>query len=181
MKKNNSDKLSIIQTISFVPVLIIGICFNSCSNNQEIKGDMQNTKVIEGRENQVENEIFPIPPPPPPSAPLGKIFPHDDFESNSIRDKPEFPGGDAELLKYVAKKTVYPKEAKEKRIQGTVYVRFVVAKTGAVDNITIMRPANPILEAEAIRVIKSLPKWKPGMENGQPVAVNFIIPVKFNL
>jgi periplasmic protein TonB len=71
--------------------------------------------------------------------------------------------------------------AQEANIEGTVYIRFVVTKTGDVDNVTIARAVDPLLDQEALRVVKSIPKWTPGKNNGNPVKVWFIIPVKFKL
>jgi protein TonB len=103
------------------------------------------------------------------------------FESFAIQEKPMFPGGDAELIKYVAEHTKYPVIAQESGIEGTVYIRFVVTKTGDVGQATVMRAVDPNLEEEALRVVKNLPKWTPGKNNGNPVNVWFIIPVKFKL
>jgi periplasmic protein TonB len=103
------------------------------------------------------------------------------FESFAIQEKPMFPGGDAELIKYVAEHTKYPVIAQENGIEGTVYIRFVVTKSGDVGQATVMRTVDPLLEEEALRVVKSLPKWTPGKNNGNPVNVWFIIPVKFKL
>jgi periplasmic protein TonB len=103
------------------------------------------------------------------------------FESFAIQEKPAFPGGDAELIKYVAEHTKYPVIAQENGIEGTVYIRFVVTRTGDVGEAKVMRAVDPLLEEEALRVVKALPKWTPGKNNGNPVNVWFIIPVKFKL
>jgi TonB family protein len=178
MRKNNSKKLSVLKTMLIIPILMMGIYLISCSKKQEIKEDLQKMKVVKGQENQIDSEMMPPPPPPPP---VEKINANDVFESNAIEVKPIYPGGDVELIKYVAQNTVYPKQAVEKGIEGTVYIRFVVTKTGEIANATVMRSVDPLLEAEAIRVVKSLPKWKPGMHKSQPVNVWFIMPVKFKL
>jgi periplasmic protein TonB len=98
-----------------------------------------------------------------------------------IKEKPLFPGGDTELLRYIAENTKYPVSAQEANIEGTVYIRFVVSKTGDVDNVTIARSVDPVLDQEALRVVKTIPKWTPGKNNGNPVKVWFIIPVRFKL
>jgi protein TonB len=103
------------------------------------------------------------------------------FESFAIQEKPQFPGGDAALIQYVAEHTKYPVIAQENGIEGTVYIRFVVTKSGDVGEAKVMRAVDPLLEEEALRVVKSLPKWTPGKNNGNPVNVWFIIPVKFKL
>jgi TonB family protein len=86
-----------------------------------------------------------------------------------------------EMMKFLARTTIYPKEAAEKGIQGTVYVSFIVNKDGKITNIKTIRSANPILEAEAIRLAKSMPDWTPGKQNGNLVRVVFTMPVKFVL
>ena len=103
------------------------------------------------------------------------------FESFAIQEKPAFPGGDAELMKYVAEHTKYPTAALENGIEGTVYIRFVVTRSGEVGEAKVLRAVDPLLEEEALRVVKSMPKWTPGKNNGNPVNVWFIIPVKFML
>ena len=103
------------------------------------------------------------------------------FESFAIQEKPSFPGGDAELLKYVAEHTKYPVAALENGIEGTVHIRFVVTRTGDVGEAKVLRAVDPLLEEEALRVVRGMPKWTPGKNNGNPVNVWFIIPVKFVL
>jgi protein TonB len=113
-----------------------------------------------------------------------EIIPNIDDSEHSVielKEKPLFPGGDNGLLKYIAENTVYPIVALESNIQGTVYIRFVVTKTGDVGKVTLIRSADPLLDEEALRVVKTIPKWTPGKNNGNPVNVWFIIPVKFEL
>jgi TonB family protein len=75
----------------------------------------------------------------------------------------------------------YPQEARENNVQGKVYVRFIVTKTGDVDSVTVQRGVDPSLDAEAVRVVKALPKWKPGMQRGVPVNVYYTVPINFSL
>jgi protein TonB len=104
------------------------------------------------------------------------------YEPISLEEQPRFlPDGDKSLLKYIGENTVYPLIAQENGIEGTVYVRFVVTRSGEIGKATVMRAVDPDLEAEALRVVKSMPKWVPGKHNGNPVNVWFIIPVKFKL
>ena len=98
-----------------------------------------------------------------------------------VEDMPEFPGGELALRKYIAENVRYPVMAKENDIQGTVYVRFVVDKDGSVNNVEILRGADPLLDREAIRVVESLPKWKPGKQRGKAVKVSHSVPIKFAL
>jgi len=103
------------------------------------------------------------------------------IELFAVQEKPSFPGGDAGLLKYVGENTKYPVPALESGIEGTVHIRFVVTRTGDVGEAKVLRAVDPLLEEEALRVVKSMPKWSPGKNNGNAVNVWFIIPVKFVL
>lgn len=94
---------------------------------------------------------------------------------------PQFPGGEAEMMSYVGKNLRYPTIDQENGTQGRVIVRFVVTKTGAIDQVEIMRGISPTADREAMRVVKSMPKWIPGKQNGKPVAVYFNLPVLYRL
>jgi protein TonB len=98
-----------------------------------------------------------------------------------VEDMPEFPGGELALRKYIAENVRYPEMAKENDIQGTVYVRFVVDEQGKVTNVEVMRGVDPLLDKEAVRVVQSLPKWKPGKQRGKAVKVSHSVPIKFAL
>jgi protein TonB len=98
-----------------------------------------------------------------------------------VEQNPEFQGGLEALLKYLQKKIQYPALAQESGIQGTVFVQFVVSKTGKISNVKILRGIGGGCDEEAIRVTKEMPNWIPGRQNGQPVPVMFQIPVKFQL
>ena len=98
-----------------------------------------------------------------------------------VEQMPEFPGGAAELYHYISKNIRYPQEAKEKGIQGRVFIGFIVEKDGSISNVRNLRGVDSELDAEAIRVIQSLPKWKPGKHNGEFVRVSYQIPIVFKL
>lgn len=95
---------------------------------------------------------------------------------------PVFNGGDQEILNYIGKNTVYPEAAKLNNIAGRVIVKLVVEKDGSVAHVEILQGVDPLLDAEAVRVVNTLPKFeKPGILNGKPVAVNYMIPITFTL
>ena len=94
---------------------------------------------------------------------------------------PEFPGGDAGLMKYIQNNVKYPPIAKEYNITGKVFVSFIVDKSGSVSDVKIARGVDKSLDAEALRVVKSLPKYKPGKQRGKAVRVMFTIPINFTL
>ena len=89
-----------------------------------------------------------------------------------VEEMPMFPGGDAALLKYIGENTVYPEVAKENNIQGRVIVRFCVTAKGGVSQVSVLKGVDPELDAEAIRVVNTLPPFKPGKQGGKPVPVD---------
>jgi protein TonB len=153
----------------------------------------------------------PPPPPPPPPAPEIEIVEDDveieeeveimDVEADQetiieveeveeesgpdfftiVEDMPAFPGGDAALLKYIAQNVEYPPIAKENGITGVVYVSYIVGKDGKVRDVKVVRGADPFLDKEAKRVVKTLSGYKPGKQRGKPVPVQFTIPIRFVL
>lgn len=99
-----------------------------------------------------------------------------------VQEMPEFPGGSQAMFKYLAENIQYPAIAKENNIQGRVVCSFTVNKDGSLSNIeVVLSGGDASLDKEAVRVIKSMPKWKPGMQLGKPVRVQYTIPVKFQL
>ena len=98
-----------------------------------------------------------------------------------VEKQPEFPGGMSELMKFLAKSIKYPVIAQENGIQGRVVCSFVVNRDGSIVDIQVMRGVDPSLDKEAVRVISTMPKWKPGEQRGKPVRVRFILPVQFRL
>jgi periplasmic protein TonB len=98
-----------------------------------------------------------------------------------VEQMPKFPGGDLELRKFLANSVKYPVDAMKNKIQGKVFVGFVIGKDGSVKDAKIVRGADPLLDAEALRVVKSSPKWQPGKQKGKEVAVQYTIPINFVL
>lgn len=99
----------------------------------------------------------------------------------AVEQMPQFPGGNEALLRFIGEHMRYPVIAAENGIQGTVAIRFVVSPTGEVTKVEVLRPLDPSCDREAIRVIKSLPVWVPGKQNGKAVPVYFTVPVRFRL
>mgnify|MGYP001143863485 FL=1 len=98
-----------------------------------------------------------------------------------VEQKPEFNGGEAAMYKWLSENIVYPSAASEQGVQGRVVVEFVVGKDGSITNVRVLRPRHPALDKEAVRVVKAMPKWIPGRNNGQPVKVTYTLPVTFKL
>ncbi len=94
---------------------------------------------------------------------------------------PEFPGGVDSLLRYISTNLIYPKEALKKKIEGRVIIRFVVTKEGKVTDVSAVKKVHPLLDQSAIDVVKAMPQWTPGEENGKKVNVYFTLPISFRL
>ena len=98
-----------------------------------------------------------------------------------VEQMPEFPGGAAGMMKFIAENVKYPEEAYSKGIEGRVLVQFIIEKDGSVTNVKVIKKVNDAIDAEAVRVVKAMPKWKPGKQNGREARVKYTIPVIFRL
>jgi protein TonB len=96
---------------------------------------------------------------------------------------PEFPGGTEAMMKYLSRNIKYPQTERDSGVSGTVYINFIIDKSGAVTEVKPLREVKngPGLTNEAVRVIKSMPSWKPAMQGNDTVRVSFTLPIKFNL
>lgn len=99
----------------------------------------------------------------------------------AVEEKPSFPGGEEAFYKYLGKNLKFPDMEAEQGIKGTVWVEFVVDRNGGITETTVARPVSPGLDKEALRVVKAMPNWNPGKQNGRPVKVRYTIPIKFSL
>lgn len=98
-----------------------------------------------------------------------------------VEQKPQFPGGDAAMYSWIGSNMNYPAQAAEEGVSGKVTVQFIVEKDGSISNVKVVRGKHPALDAEAVRVVKKMPKWVPGRNNGAPVRVTYLLPVTFRL
>ena len=98
---------------------------------------------------------------------------------DQVEQMPEFPGGMPAMIEYLQTNIKYPKDAIKQNVGGRVMVMFVVETDGSLSNVRVARKVFPSLDSEAVRVVKAMPKWKPGKEKGRPVRVNFTLPVVF--
>ena len=99
----------------------------------------------------------------------------------NVQIMPEFPGGEQALLRFLANSIKYPAIAQETNSHGKVFVNFIIDKDGSVTNAKVLRELDPALDKEALRVVNSLPKWKPGIQQGNAVRVSYTIPISFVL
>lgn len=105
----------------------------------------------------------------------------DDVPFQIVEDMPEFPGGQQALLKYLSDHIKYPSICRENNIQGRVVLQFIVNKDGSIVDVEVIKPVNPSLDKEAVRVVSTMPKWKAGSQRGKPVRVKYTLPVNFRL
>ena len=134
----------------------------------DVKGnDDANGEILKAKEVIAEPE-------PPKHEEENKVF-------DIVEQQPLFPGGPAALMKYLSEHTKYPVVAQENGVQGRVTVQFVVEKDGSISDVHVLRGVDPSLDKEAVRVVKSLPRWTPGKQNGITVRVNYRVPVLFRL
>ncbi len=98
-----------------------------------------------------------------------------------VENMPEFPGGQEAMFNHIKENIVYPTEAKEKGIEGKVYVNFTVNEDGSIGNVKVIRGVHPLLDNESVRVVKSFPKWTPGKQKGKLVRVSYNLPITFRM
>ena len=105
----------------------------------------------------------------------------DDKPFDVVEQMPSFPGGKEALMKFISENVKYPKEAEEKGLQGRVVVRYIIEKDGSISEVEIAKSVNEYLDAEAVRVVNAMPKWKPGKQKGENVRVKYTLPISFRL
>jgi len=96
-----------------------------------------------------------------------------------VEDAPEFPGGINAMMEYLRKNMIYPDSCRENNIQGRVIVTFIVEKDGSITAPVVVKSVNRLLDAEALRLVSKMPKWKPGRQNGEVHRVKYSIPINF--
>lgn len=134
----------------------------------DVKGnDDANGEILKAKDVIAEPE-------PPKHEEENKVF-------DIVEQQPLFPGGPTALMKYLSENTKYPVVAQENGVQGRVTVQFVVEKDGSISDVHVLRGVDPSLDKEAVRVVKSMPRWTPGKQNGITVRVNYRVPVLFRL
>jgi TonB family protein len=151
------------------------------------------TSVYTGRsnENQQQDKLISAGGKPMPVLMASVYYPDEDSIKRAsgkepvyevVKTMPEFQGGFDALVKYLVANIKYPEDAKKNGIQGTVFVSFVVEKDGKVSNVSLMKGVDPALDAEALRVVKTMPAWSPGLnDDGKAVNVRFNLPISFKL
>ena len=187
-------------------VVLISFEWKSYDKSNYNLGDLNLDDMEEEIIPITRQEVKPPPPPPPPPEIIEIVEDEVEIENEVeieetdtdedeiveieeddeeffmvVENMPEFPGGDLGLMKFIQKNVRSPAIAKEYNITGKVYVSFIVDKQGSVTNVKIVRGVDKNLDAEALRVVSSLPSYKPGKQRGKAVRVMFTIPINFTL
>jgi TonB family protein len=167
MTKKKSPFIRQVRYLLVLPVAILLMLFFSSQENAF------------SQENKKNQEIAP-PPPPPPPPPEFTINSNGDSVYMIVDEAPEFQGGGVEKVQdYVQQNLIYPPAAQELKIQGKVFVQWIVDEKGLVTKVKIVRGVSQELDAEVFRIISSMPGWKPGIKDGRPVKVQYTLPVQF--
>ena len=161
----------VIKALLTLPLFAL-LLFANCKSNVNDKAPENN--VVEATE-KIETQAV--------ETPAVETVANDNSEiyDGAVEVMPEYPGGMNAMFDFIQKNVKYPKSAKEKGIEGKVYVSFVVEKDGSLSSFQVLRSVNDELDAEAIRVLKAMPKWKAGMQDGKAVRVHYVMPFKFQL
>lgn len=175
MNKERTIKTKLTKYLIILPafgmLIAANTIFTACSEKQDLlQGEPETQKVtIQVTDTQTEE-----------SEPKNITV-----EVSDVHEKaevmPEFAGGTNALMKYIFENLKYPVAAVDQQVEGRVIARFVISKTGKVKDVEILRSLSPECDAEALRVIKSMPDWKPGKEKGEPVEVFYTMPILFKL
>ena len=153
----------------FVPLAFALVFMTSCKRKTKVQ-----EQVMEGTKVEVKAETGEDTVQIKSAEPTDKVY-------QVVEQMPTFKGGDAALMKYLSENIKYPEAAEKAGEQGRVVVSFTVEKDGAVADVKVARSVTPTLDAEAVRVIKAMPKWVPGKQDGQLVRVRYNVPVSFKL
>jgi TonB family protein len=197
MTKKRTPDFAGLKMIIVVPVT--AIVFLAISAYREIPNSSVKQSVpavlTQNQSTETQTDLIapPPPPPPPPSAKTSESIENvkvvkeestDESEAEPfvvVEEMPSFPGGDIALLKYIGENTIYPEASKAQNVQGKVIIRFCVTEKGGVSQISVLKGVSPELDAEAIRVVKTLPDFSPGKQSGIAVPVWYMVPITFAL
>ncbi|MDE5423302.1 M56 family metallopeptidase [Ancylomarina sp. DW003] len=171
MTKTNTSKNRMFRLLFIIPAVAIALTLNlQCTEKSDgILGEEKQTVMRDADGNVIAESVYTE-----IDDKLEQIF-------KIVEDMPEYPGGEYALQRFIAENIKYPEIAQKNNIEGKVYIGFVVNKDGVVVKTKVMRGVDPSLDAEALRVVSSLPNWKPGKQDGKAVSVSYTVPINFAL
>lgn len=177
MLHTKSDRSRLLKLLALLPIVGIALAVNAekVTDVRYEEPQKQNTKknvkgVAEKKSETPENNTA-----------VGTFEPVQGDVFDVVEEMPQYPGGPQALFEFLGKNVRYPAEAEKAGIQGRVIATFVVEKDGSISEPTVVKSVDPLLDAEALRVISAMPKWKPGKQNGEVVRVKYTVPLSFNL
>jgi len=172
INKTQTNPYAALKILLIVPVVALIFAAFSCEQTEPKKLTEMN----------IDNQV-PLPPPPPIN---GQTKAEINIQSTGeevfakVDQMPVFPGGEKAMMEFIKKEMKYPENAQATGVQGTVIVRMIINKEGIVKDAKVLK-GYPLLDAEALRVVNSMPAWEPGKQGGRTVAVSYVIPFKFVL
>jgi TonB family protein len=174
MMKRQTSPWARMKALFVLPVSFVAVAVISCTSPKEKKTDADQEAVQQSQPASVPEIQVVTYAPQPKEVEQGEVF-------LAVEEQPMFPGGMEAMMKFLQANVKYPEQAQSNGVQGRVIVQFVVNKDGSISNDTIVRSVDPLLDAEALRVVRSMPNWTPGKQRGKEVRVRFTLPVTFRL
>lgn len=168
MKRHSTKPWARLRVLLMLPAAAVAIVMSSASKpdayinvSETSTSDKSSTKAVVGKNEGLKADTSAV--------------------VMEIEEAPEFPGGAAAMFEYLRSNTHYPRECRENKVQGRVMITFIVEKDGSLTDVEIVNGVDPLLDAEALRVVSSMPKWIPGRHSGETVRVRYAIPINFRL
>ena len=177
MLHTKSDRSHLLKLLTLLPIVGIALAVNA-EKVVDVRYDepqKQNTKKSVKGVAEKKAETFET------NTAVGTFEPVQGDVFDVVEEMPQYPGGPQALFKFLGENVHYPEEAEKAGIQGRVIATFIVEKDGSISQPTVVKSVDPLLDAEAIRVISAMPNWKPGKQNGKVVRVKYTVPLSFNL
>ena len=194
MLHKKSQGSHLLKLLALLPIVGITLALNAETITDEVYQQPQKKIIKKGKKNATlkigpVNEVVVVEQAPadqkevkPVEMPNAmKVEKAEKEAFDVVEQMPQFPGGPAALMQFLSQNVKYPVEAHKAGVEGRVIATFIVEKDGSITNARIARSVHPLLDAEALRVIGSMPNWMPGMQNGEPVRVKYTVPITFKL
>ena len=190
MLHKKSERRSLLKLLALIPIVGLALALNARTVTDYVydepqkqqpvkKGKKAGTIKVNGQEIKVVEQDDIVTVEGEVEAPAQESPADDAFDV--VEQMPEYPGGPKALMEFLNNNVQYPAEAEKAGIQGRVIATFVVEKDGSISNAKVVKSVDPLLDAEALRVIDAMPNWKPGMQNGKVVRVKYTVPLSFHL
>ena len=193
MLQKKSPRSRFMKLLALIPIVGVALALNAETVNDYVYQQPPKKIVKKGKQKATVkmgpiNEIVVVEQAPaaqekvePVEMPNAMKVEKQEGAFDVVEQMPQFPGGPAALMQFLSQSVKYPKEAFEKGIQGRVIANFVVEKDGSITEARIVKSVDPLLDAEALRVVGTMPNWAPGTQNGEPVRVKYTVPITFRL